>query len=290
MFRRASFLFLLFVLFFFSAQGCIFNFSSPNYTVNVKDKLGLGLWFSFYETSNTSAEYTVGLKQIWEADNSDLSSPIAGSQIQLNETVWTCLQHVDSSDTTLLYLTAAPNSRYSQLVLNTSFFSGPADFNNSVVAGVIAVNLTNYVWINDNETTQLVFTWYVDYSFNTKEDAEMTPKTKGGKTVDFAGAYFSINNSATNVNGSQSLTVDASLSLASKFTDVTTDKDVYVAYDHFSGSLTHDPQFGFGSGPGSNLLWIIIVVVVIIAILVILLIAVIGFVLVRRRRRSYDSF
>jgi len=288
MFRLASFLLLLLALFSVSHASvndvCDYTFTGHDYIVDIYEDEGI-LKFQYFERENASAVYTVGLKQIWEADNSDLSNIVAGSNSTL--TGWTCNMGPMVNTTQYYHIFADPgNPRFASLFLNTSFNSGPADFNNSVAVGLIDVSIMGYNWVNGNDTTQLVLTWFVDYEYANQQET-LKLKTKAGKTVDFAGAYFAVNTTAKNGN----MTVDVSLSLASKYTDLSTaTQDIYIVYDHFNGDLLHDPQFGFGSGPGSNLLWIIIIVVVIIAILVIILIAVIGFVLVRRRRRSYDSF
>jgi hypothetical protein len=115
----------------------------------------------------------------------------------------------------------------------------------------------------------------------------------GSRTIDFGGAYFSINTTAMGGPGLNE-TVDVSIKMAS---DVNASHvvsfyshSVYVVYNRFDTNLNHDPEFGFGDGPGPSYIWIIIIVVVVIAIIVIILIAVIGFILVRRRRRSYDAF
>jgi len=288
MFRLASVLLLLLALFSLSHAStndiCSYTLTGTDYVVTIFEDEGI-LKFLYFERQNASAVYTVGLKQIWEADNSDLGSVVAGSNSTL--TGWNCDVGPMVNTTQFYYIYADENPRFDSLFLNTSFNTGPADFNNSVAAGMIDVSITGYKWVNGNESTQLVLTWFVNYEYANQPEANLALKTKAGKTVDFAGAYFAVNTTAKNGN----MSVDVSLSLASKYTDLSSaQQDVYVVYDHFNGDLNHDPEFGFGSGPGSNLLWIIIIVVVIIAILVIILIAVIGFVLVRRRRRSYDSF
>jgi len=242
------------------------------------------LRFNYSENSNSTAQFIVGLKEVWEAADSDYSTQVAGSVVPLSTWGATLGPKSNITQTVFIHYTF-PGAAH--LNLNLSVPLGPADFNDSVAAGMITVDIAGYKWVSPN-STQLVFTWFVEQSMNGKDVANLTLKTKAGKTVDFSTAYFSVNTTATSGND----TIDVSLLLASKYSDDTADtQSVYVVYDRFdSGDLVHDPQFGFGSGPGSNLLWIIIIVVVILAILVIILIAVIGFVLVRRRRKAYDTF
>jgi len=244
------------------------------------------LRFNYSENSNSSSQFIVGLKEVWEAADSDYSVQVAGSVVPLSH--WgATLGPKDTGNNTQSVFIKYTFPGATHLYLNLSVPLGPADFNDSVAAGMITVDIAGYKWVSPN-STQLVFTWFVEQSMNGKDVANLTLKTKAGKTVDFSTAYFSVNTTADSGND----TIDVSLLLACKYSDETYDtQSVYVVYDRFdSGDLVHDPQFGFGSGPGSNLLWIIIIVVVILAILVIILIAVIGFVLVRRRRKAYDTF
>jgi len=266
-----------------------FQVESNDFNVSAYDGSTGILQFQFYEKRDTTSIYTIGLKSIWEAPNGDLSTPM--SVLPLSQ--WNAEMGPKVNNTQYWILTTGPTkptptSRFDLLTLNVSVPLGAADLNTSFPAAVIDVSITNYNWMDGNDSTQLVLSWFVQYQYNSPiPDSTINLKTKAGKTVDFDGAYFSVNTTAKNGN----MSVDVSLELASSYTNASSSmSDVYVVYDHFDGDLLHDPQFGFGSGPGSSLLWIIIIVVVIIAILVIILIAVIGFVLVRRRRRAYDSF
>jgi len=231
----------------------------------------------------------VGLNGVWEANNGDLNDPALGSGLEL--IAWTYKQGVTTVNSTSGSVTFhGYPSRFGKFFLNITVPTGPADFNDSIAAGWITVNIQDYTWFSPSANdSSLVFTWITGYSVDEEVQANITLKSKAGKTIDFSDAYFAINRTAASGNE----TIDASLALASAYTSspyALNDQIIYVAYDNFESDLVHDPQFGFGSGPGSNLLWIIIIVVVILAILVIILIAVIGFVLVRRRRKAYDTF
>jgi len=259
--------------------------AGKDFTVQISRNTADGwLRFNYYENSNATTQFVVGLKELWEAADSDYSTPVANSVVNLNNWGYKFGEIVNNTQLVWIHYVIFPTANH--LYLNLSVPLGVADFNNSVAAGMITVDIDGYNWVGND--TELVFTWFVESQIESDEVANLTLKTKAGKTVDFTGAYFSVNTTADSGND----TIDVSLALASKYSDLATDsQSVYVIYDRFdTGDLVHDPQFGFGSGPGSNLLWIIIIVVVILAILVIILIAVIGFVLVRRRRKAYDTF
>jgi len=275
-----------------STSAVVFTQLSADFNLSVLIQGGAGgLAFQYYLLHNTTSVYTVTLRNIWEADNSNLSLAHAGQTWALTNWYNKAAKGPTTNDTQ--YWTATLNPAgypFTSLVLNISVplltaGSNATDFK----AADIEVLLDGYQWSDANTTTQLVFTWDVTYEEGTPVTDEAVPlKTKASKTVDFSNAYFSTLTTSVTVGNETS---DVALYLASGYDmDTAAKQSVYVVYDHFDGNLDHTLEVGFGSGPGSSLWWIIIIVVVIIAIVVIILIAVIGFVLVRRRRRSYDSF
>jgi len=66
-------------------------------------------------------------------------------------------------------------------------------------------------------------------------------------------------------------------------------QDVYVAFQHFETNLVHDPEFGFGQGPGTNFWWIIIIIAIVVGVVLIVLVFAIVVVLIRRKRRAHVS-
>jgi len=190
---------------------------------------------------------------------------------------------------------AGPSAyRFNHLSFNSSIPLGSVN-GSAYAAGKFDIDIANYQWVSMNDDAQLVLVFSLDFDY-TGTDGKMASEnvTKhGSRTANVLGAFFSINSTAMAGPGNN-VSTDVSLNYPSDFTtsnvvDISS-QDVYVIFDHFDVNLHHDPEFGFGSGPGNSYIWIIIIVVVVIAIIVIILIAVIGFVLVRRRRRSYDAF
>lgn len=159
-------------------------------------------------------------------------------------------------------------------------------------AGKFDISITGYDWTSMSDDAQLVLVFSLGYEKNTVVTAG-NYSMHGSKTVNLVGGYFGINDTSM-AGDSLNETVDVTLKMFSDLTltavPYAESTDIYVIYDHFDSRIYHDPEFGFGSGPGSSYIWIIILVVVVIAVIVIILIAVIGFILVRRRRRSYDAF
>jgi len=159
-------------------------------------------------------------------------------------------------------------------------------------AGKFDIAISGYEWASMSDEAQLVLVFALEYEL---AGAASTGNYSmhGSKTVNLAGGYFSINDTSM-AGSSLNETVDVTLKLVGDLNVSTVPSvgstDIYIIYDHFDSRIYHDPEFGFGSGPGSSYIWIIILVVVVIAVIVIILIAVIGFILVRRRRRSYDAF
>jgi len=165
-----------------------------------------------------------------------------------------------------------------------------ANTNDTFPAGKFDIAVNGYKWSSPNSQLAFAFTFQVQATQNGLPMENFT--SHGSHTANLFDSYFSINSTA---NGGEGLneTIDVTLKFATAFTQNSTVVDpaeIWVIFDHFDDDIYHDPEFGFGSGPGNSYIWIIIIVVVVIAIIVIILIAVIGFILVRRKRRSYDAF
>jgi len=269
--------------------------NSGNFTVNIMtdDTTGL-LRFEYFENTNSTSVYSVGVLQFWEAENGDPTNIVSGSGSLLG---WTATQGPMTDNNQYWYLNAVRGFP-GTLMLNTSIPMGAVDNEKTFSAAEINVQINNYEWMSDS--SQLVFSWVVNHTIRTGSmdyfalDSgmpEVMIKNVSKKTlVDFDDAYLSAATTATEGNGT-SITVSITLanysnpaSLGAAFSTPYS-QFVYISYDHFEGALTHDPELGFGAGPkSSSLLWIIIIVIIVV-IIVIIVIAVAGFFVWRNRSK-----
>lgn len=255
--------------------------------------------FEYYENSNSTSVYSVGLLQFWEAQNGDPTNIVSGSGSSLLG--WTATQGPMTDDDQYWLVSATRGlSAGTSLVLNTSIPIGAVKNEDSFSAGEISVQIMNYDWQSDS--SQLVFSWVVNHTIRTEMVPlafmsgmpDVTIKNVSSKTtVKFDDAYFSADTSAKESNGTS---IGVSLSLAnfsnpsSLGAAVSTpySQFVYIVYNHFDTDLTHDPEFGIGSGPKSSLLLWIVIIVIVVVIIVILVVAAAGF-FVWRSRSSHKS-
>jgi len=273
--------------------------NSADFTVTAQTSLGLPQWL-FSQNDNSSYVYRVTLRAMWESENgSDYDlvaksywSPSSGWMLSkgniVNNTQSISFGTVDGQNPNFNTMTV--NTRVPMWAVNGSDYP----------AGKFDVDIYGYKWYSSSDSAQLILAYSLEYEVNDKTPNHASNlTTHGSRTVDFGGAYFSINSTAMG-GASSNVSIGVALKLAtdlntsllqnSYFNQINPGYVAYVIYDHFDTNLKHDPEFGFGEGPGNSYIWIIIIVVVVIAIIVIILIAVIGFILVRRRRRSYDAF
>jgi len=284
---------------FVQAQSSV-PVSSAEFHVTAQVSLGLAQWI-FSQNDNSSYVYKVTLRALWETENSTDYDFVANSYYVPNFG-WTVNKgDIVNNSQQITFSTAPPmNSRFDKLAVNTHVPLWAVN-GSDYPAGKFDVELTNYKWVSMSDTAQLIFAYSLEYEYEGATPNNVKNlSTHGSRTVDFGGAYFSINSTAMGGNPNPNTSIGVAIKLAS---DVNSTQLItspynsinpafvsYVIYDHFETNLKHDPEFGFGEGPGNGYIWIIIIVVVVIAIIVIIVIAVIGFILVRRRRRSYDAF
>jgi len=287
-------------------QNVYANVTSADFfvSVNVNGISGLPVW-KYNDKDNATTVYQVSFLGLWETENGTDYDLVYNSQVSEFISIVNLGGKVNSSQTVNVNLQG-----YDNFYLNFTTHVPLNDVGNktSYPAGKFDINIGNYKWISDDEDAQLVLAFKLSYT-KSVDNSVVNPNvsTSGSDTVQFADAYFSINDTAkagtTAKNLSQS--IDVSLKTASNLNSTKIPTSiaysqmsglVLVVYDNFNvdtkgvSFLNHDPEFGFGSGPSGHYMWIIIIVAVVVAIIVIILIAVIGFVLVRRRRRSYDAF
>jgi len=274
---------------------------SADFKVTVQiDPFGYPQWL-FSQNDNSSYVYKVTLMAMWETENST-DYDYVGNSYYLPHNGFTVSAGDVVNNTKQITVATAPNTNhpFDRLALNTRVPLWAVN-GSEYPAGKFDVELTNYKWVSASDSAQLILAYVLNYEVEgAYPNTASNLSTHGSRTVDFADAYFSINSTAMG-GPNTNVSIGVSIKLA---TDVNTSQlqtgpyslpinvgtVAYVIYDHFDVNLKHDPEFGFGSGPGNGYIWIIIIVVVVIAIIVIILIAVIGFILVRRRRRSYDAF
>jgi len=283
---------LLFFLSYARAQSSA-TIDTPDFQVTVSADLGYPQW-KYSQIDNASYVYKISLIGMWEAENGTSYDLVAGSYINIWNGFQVMKGPIANFSQGVYVQTVAPNLRFDSFAVNTHIPMNKVN-GSEYPAGKFDVEIMNYQWMSS--TAQLVLAYSLGYEVNNIAPASVSNvSTHGSRTIDFNGGYFSINSTA--MGGPKANT---SISVALKQTEdfnstqlplnyPNLPRVVYVVYDHFDTSLKHDPEFGFGEGPGNSYIWIIIIVVVVIAIIVIILIAVIGFILVRRRRRSYDAF
>jgi len=274
--------------------------SSADFRVTVQASLGLAQWI-FSQNDNSSYVYKVTLRALWETENSTDYDFVANSYY-VPQSGWTVtLGNIVNNSQEVSFSTAPmTNSRFDKLAVNTHVPLGAVN-GSDYPAGKFDVELTNYKWVSMSDSAQLILAYSLEYEVDgATPNGVKNLSTHGSRTVDFGGAYFSINSTAMGGSPNPNVSIGVAIKLASdvnstqlnsyQYNSINPGFVSYVIYDHFEANLKHDPEFGFGEGPGNGYIWIIIIVVVVIAIIVIILIAVIGFILVRRRRRSYDAF
>jgi len=279
--------------------------SSPDFKATV-GATPLAQW-TFSQDDNSSYVYKVTLISMWETENGTDSYDFVDGSVwyPLGWTNATLGKIVNNTQQISFATTSGMNpGHFDSLAFNTQIPMWHHVNTSDYPAGKFDVEISNYEWTSTSDTAQLTLAFVVDYevdSASPKMPYNIT--THGSRTIDFGGAYISINSTAmggpaTNVSSDVTIKMASALNLntlqkalqTSLYNTIDSNHVAYVIYDHFDTNLKHDPEFGFGIGPGNSYIWIIIIVVVVIAIIVIILIAVIGFILVRRRRRSYDAF
>jgi len=306
---RALFVLLSLLLFTSFCVQALVTVSSADFTVKVANNNARPQWI-FQQNDNLTYVYTVTLVSMWETENSTSFDFVAGSNwYPLGWPGNATLGNVVNNSRQIAYATedGMNPGRFDTFSVNTQVPLWAVN-GSDYPAGKFNVEITNYEWVSPSDTAQLNVAFLVEYSVDGAVPNQLyNTSTHGSRTIDFGGAYLSIN--ATAMGGpANNVSIDVAIKIASDITGNSVVQGItpqmpsmqagyydinhiaVVTYDHFETNLKHDPEFGFGEGPGNSYIWIIIIVVVVIAIIVIILIAVIGFILVRRRRRSYDAF
>jgi len=291
---RQVFAFLAICLFFLSFVDA-FQIDSKDFTVDVTaDSYGRPEWL-FWKNDNATYVYALTFQYFFEIENLTSTSFNLVSNSKFDNTNGWALSSQAGTNVTAVNWTNAgvtgmKYNNFDSIAFNTRVPLGVvANTNDTFPAGKFDIAVNGYKWTSATSQLAFVFSFVVQSSAG----APMENFTShGSHTANLLDSYFSINSTA---NGGVGLndTIDVTLKFATAFTQNTTavnSTDIWVIFDHFDDDIYHDPEFGFGAGPGNSYIWIIIIVVVVIAIIVIILIAVIGFILVRRKRRSYDAF
>jgi hypothetical protein len=158
------------------------------------------------------------------------------------------------------------------------------------------IEVDNYRWANLAENSLLVFSFTLDKLAldNTtmggwKSVPFDTPmKMHSRRTVNFDKAYFSINTSATVENKDVEVQVLMASEAFPNYSNSTDSSDVLLVYNNFAGNLVHDPEIGFGDGPGYRT-FLIVSIVLIVTVFLAVVIFFVGSLLVfltRRRTRK----
>jgi len=292
MLRQVFLLLALFLCLGFANAQYGVTVNSADFVVSAQIVLGSPQW-QYHQNDNTSFVYKVTFVGLWEIENGTNYDLVANSYVEpKNGWMITTGALANNSQALTIMTEANSNPHFNTIGLKTHVPMGAVN-GTEYAAGKFDVDITGYQWQSMSDSAQLVLAFSLDYEVNQKTPTMANLTTHGSRTVDFSGAYFSINSTAmggVKANTSISVAVKMAGDVNASHVPSFYSHNVYVVYDHFESDLHHDPEFGFGSGPGNSYIWIIIIVVVVIAIIVIILIAVIGFILVRRRRRSYDAF
>jgi len=284
---------LLAVSFVCAQQPAQITVNSAEFTVVFVPTAGAPTW-RFWQNDNTSFVYKITFRYMFESENGTSSSLsyVANSYQEVSGGwIWPVPYQSNGSSFVNWTNKGYGYKNFDSMSFNSRIPMGAIN-GTEYPAGKFDIEVDGYQWTSMSDEAQLVLVFSLEYE---KQGAIVTGNysTHGSKTVNLVGSYFSINDTSMAGN-SLNETVDVTLKLQSAL-NVTSvpgveSTDIYIIYDHFDDRIYHDPEFGFGAGPGSSYIWIIILVVVVIAVIVIILIAVIGFILVRRRRRSYDAF
>jgi len=115
-------------------------------------------------------------------------------------------------------------------------------------------------------------------------------KMNSKRTVNFDQAYFSINTSAvvSPDENSEGHNVEVQVMLASDAYGTSPSQEILIIYNNFDGYLNHDPEVGFGSGPGYRtflIVSIVLLVTVVLSVVIFFIGALLVF-LTRKRRRE----
>jgi len=292
MLRQVFLLLALFLCLSFVQADYGVTVKSPDFSCEVQISLGSPQW-AFYQNDNASWVYRVTFVGLWEIENGTEFDLVENSYVEPKNGWMISMAALGNNSQQVSVMTDDHSNPHMQNIAMTTHVPMGAVNGSDYAAGKFDVEITNYEWQSMSADAQLVLAFSLDYEVNSKTTSMANLTTHGSRTVDFSGAYFSINSTAMGgpkLNTSISVTVKMAGDVNASHVPSFYSHNAYVIYDHFQTNLKHDPEFGFGEGPGNSYIWIIIIVVVVIAIIVIILIAIIGFILVRRRRRSYDAF
>jgi len=152
------------------------------------------------------------------------------------------------------------------------------------------VKIANYSWATNTTNTSLILVF--KFQAQGTNQSNQTIQAKNDETVTLDGAYFSINTTATASQGNKTSTVNVKILLGGNADSNSTDNNagtIWLVYDHFVGSLEHDPELGFGEGPSSGFpVWAIAVIVVVVIIIVGAIVAAV-FIYNRNKKQKYQS-
>jgi hypothetical protein len=152
------------------------------------------------------------------------------------------------------------------------------------------VEIKNYQWQSMSDDALLVFSYTLEkLQLNNQTGAwEPTPVSLSmyeKRTVNFDEAYFSINSSADVGTTGDQMEVEIMLASTAIANSTANNSDVYIVYKNFNGYLMHDPEVGFGKGPGFHTLLIFFGVLVVAGVVSVLIISIGALIVITRRKK-----
>jgi hypothetical protein len=238
--------------------------------------------FTFWYTSDPATQYFLRFQQLFEAS-------WVGNRLKKYGPSNIALPSLDWSWTPVVQL-GSNSSSFQQYTFNISSsyppqfdllrFTNVITVTNGNLTGKIDVEIDNYRWVSPDSNAKLVLLFRLS-TFNDNSTSEGTQQDSN--TVVLAGAWFKIAPTAIALPSNTVINVN----LQYVGNDGGEDGNgIWVIYDHFSGSLIHDPDFGLSlTAYGTFVFAIIISVCGFVAVVVV---AVIIYVIHKRNSRRYN--
>jgi len=283
------------LLFLFSlAAATQLSFKNSQYTVDLTGN-GNVPKYTFYLNSNSSNKWNVQFQQLFEAQLADNSyKKIGPSNVALPSLNWEISESTSDKEKITFTMKGTPKNKGSFQSIsfvnhlnltNMSNQTKPTD----LPALKFDVLISDYKWTSNTNDTVLILAF--KFQQGGSSDMEIN---KNGDTVTLNGAYFFINTTALALvhspASSTPLDVKMVLPSASEEGSDSSSGMIWLVYDHFTGSLEHDPELGFGEGPDADTGlpgWAIALIVIII-IAVVVAIA-LGVFLYLRKKKRYQT-
>jgi len=168
-------------------------------------------------------------------------------------------------------------------------------------AGKFNIIMDHYNFTDTSSAGAAVLTFQLNQTMNGHLNNQPI-KADQSLNLQFGDAYFAVNNSANTMNGNTAVSVAPAIK-DFNFTNVTNREeweypmwidnmqDAYIFFNHFdNGTVTLDPEYGFGYGVETPGKIVLIIVVSVVGAVVVVAAVVAGCFIVRRRNQSKKNY